>query len=257
MTEETTEQVDVLDEYVAEAETKEESVPQEVETPETETSEPIAEEPKQDGFQKRINKVTADKWEQQRRAEAAEARLAELQANQASTPSTSTEPTLEDFDYDDNAYQSALIEHKVKQATDGIVKAQDDKRSQDSQAAVAKRFDENAVKFSVDKEDFQEVLAKVPTLQPQVLNAVMQSDNGPEIAYYLGNHLDAADSIATMDSMSAAMEIGKISAKLATPKQIKPSSAPEPIEALSSGAVVETDIGDDMPIDAWMKKYNP
>jgi len=243
-------------------ETSEESAPQVVESPEVEKPEELADEPAEHILskraQKRIDKVTGDKWDAIRRAEKAETKLAEMQQVQA--PQTqSKEPQLEDFDYDEQAFNSALIDHKVEIKAKSIQREQQDEQAQQVQARTATNFKEASVKFSTDNEikDFNEVLDGIPTLQPTVLQYVMEDPKGPELAYFLGKNQDLSNEIARMNPIAAAVEIGKISSKLSEPKQIKPSSAPEPIEPVTAGGVVESDIGDEMSMDAWMNKYNP
>lgn len=252
-----------LDQKIEDAmkEDNEESAPQLEEVPAVETPKNTAEgtqeaeKPKEDGFQKRINKVTADKWEATRRAEAAEAKLAEMQTAQA--PQQTVEPKLEDFDFDEQAHNSALIDYKVDQKAQSLQKQQQDIQTEQAQAEITRKFTENSAKFAEDKPDFNDVLGKVPVLQPAVLNELMSRENGPELAYFLGTHSDVADEIIRMNPVAAGIKIGEISRKLVEPKQIKPSSAPDPIEPVSSGGVVESDIGEEMSMDAWMNKYNP
>ena len=252
-----------LDQKIEDAlkEDSEESAPQSEEVPAVETPKDTADEkqeaekPKEDGFQKRINKVTADKWEATRRAEAAEAKLAEMQ--QAQAPQQTVEPKLEDFDFDEQAHNSALIDFKVDQKAQSLQKQQQDTQAEQVKTEAAKKFTENCATFATDKADFNEVLGMVPTLQPSVLQELMSMENGPELAYFLGNNQEIANNIARMNPVAAGIKIGEISRKLSEPKQIKPSSAPEPIEPVSSGGVVESDIGDEMSISDWMTKHNP
>ena len=249
-------------------ETTEESAPQEVETPaveipeatkeETQAGEVTEEAPKKDRFQDRINKVTADKWEATRRAEAAEAKLAEMQTQPAPIQQ-SAEPTLESCDFDEAKFQSELIDFKVEQKAQSMQQQQQVTRDNQAQAQTVNNFNEASAKFASDNdiENFNDVIGKIPTLQPTVLQAVMEDSKGPELAHYLGTHLDQADSISQMNPIAAAIEIGRISAKLSEPKQIKTSSAPDPIEEIASGGHIENDIGDESSIDDWMKKHNP
>ncbi len=253
-----------LDQKIQEAisETNEESAPQLEEVPEVEKPEELAEEtpkevkPKDGGFQKRINKVTADKWEQQRRADALQEELNQLKSTQQTANIQTSEPKLEDYDYDEQAFNSALIDYKVELKANEIAAKQQESSKQQDQANIAKEFESKSAEFAEGKDDFIEVLGKVPVLQPTVLNAVMSESNGPELAYFLGKHLDIADKIASMNPIAAAVEIGKLSMKLSEPKQIKPSSAPEPIDGVSSGGAVESSIDDEMSISDWMKTYN-
>jgi len=252
-----------LDQSIQDAikEDNEESAPQLEEVPAVEIPEQTAieapqevEKSKDDGIQKRINKVTADKWEATRRAEAAEAKLAEMQTAQPATQSAA--PKLEDFDYDEEKYQDALIDHKVNLKAQSLQNQQQEQRAEQSQAETTRKFTENSAAFAADKPDFNEVLGNVPVLQPAVLNELMSRDNGPELAYFLGSHADIADQIINMNPVAAGIKIGEISRKLAEPKQIKLSSAPEPIKPVSSGGAIESDIDGEMSIDDWMSKYN-
>lgn len=189
--------------------------------------------------QKRINKVTADKWEATRRAEVAEAKLAEMQPALPQQPTV--EPRLEDFDFDEAKHTSALIDYKVNLKAESISKQQQEHQAQQTQAEATRKFTENSAAFAEDKADFNEVLGRVPNLQPSVLNELMAMENGPELAYFLGSHLDIADSIVQMNPVAAGIKIGEIARKLAEPKQVKQSSAPAPIEPLKSGGKAATD----------------
>jgi len=220
------------------------SAPQKDENPAVEKPEQSADETKpakEDGFQKRINKVTADKWEATRRADAAEAKLSEMQSTQPAKQLV--EPKLENFDYDEQKFNSALIDYKVEIKAKSLQKEQQDHQAQQSQAEITKKFNLNSAKFAEGKDDFNEVLGKVPVLQPAVLNELMSRENGPELAYFLGNHSDIADEIITMNPVAAGIKIGEISRKLAEPKQIKPSDAPDPIDPLKGSGVTAKERG--------------
>ncbi len=220
-----------------------------VETPEDKVEEIKKEADPQDGFQKRINKVTADKYEQQRRADAAEAKNAELEAKIASNTPQAKEPELSDpdIDYDEDKLLQARINYGVNKAvaetTKNTQQTQKEERSAQAKADINQKFTERAKVFAEDKKDYMEVMGKVPILQPSVLDAVMERENGPELVYFLGNHLDIADSIINMNPVAAGIKIGEISRKLAEPKQIKPSGAPDPIDPLKGSGVTATDRG--------------
>ena len=228
----------------------EDSAPQsedapEVEKPEEQAEDAILEEekPKEDGFQKRINKVTADKYEQQRRADGLQAELDSLKAT--NKPAPAKEPKLEDYDFDVEAHTMAMIDYKVdqkvNQKADSLTKQQQDNQVEKAKADTTRKFTENSAAFAEKNKDFNEVLGKVPVLQSSVLNELMEMENGPELAYFLGNHLDIADSIVNMNPVAAGIKIGEIARKLAEPKQVKQSNAPAPIEPLKSGGKAATD----------------
>ncbi len=230
--------------------TNEEPAPQEVETPEVEIpeadeveTEPEVkkEEPQEKGIpQSRVNKITAEKHNAIRRADAAEEKLKKYESAEKKPVE---KPKLEDFDYDDAQYQEALIDYKVDQRAQSLQDKQKEDRAKDENDNRKKRFMENSVEFAEKHKDFEKVLSAVPTLQPSVLDAVMERKNGPELAYFLGTHLDIADQIVSMNPVAAGIKIGEISTKLAESKRIKPSSAPDPIEPLPSGGTASTERG--------------
>lgn len=221
----------------AEAETKAESATaaEEVETP----SEP-------DGVQKRINKITADKYEQKRRADALEEELKALKANQQQTaPVDTKEPTPEDFDFDDAKYQAALIDYKINQRLSVQEQHQRQQQEQQKQEQINQGFNQKVAEFVETAPDYVEVVGNIPQLPQDTLNAVMQLDNGPQIAYYLGKHLDVADEIANSSPIAAAMRLGEIRAQLANPKpSSKPSAAPAPVETVTSSGSSDKDMSE-------------
>jgi hypothetical protein len=74
--------------------------------------------------------------------------------------------------------------------------------------------------------------------------------------YHLGTHLDVAEKIANMTPAAAMMELGRISASMKAQPVVKTSAAPEPIAPLKSGSSLTADVGDDIPINEWMAKFN-
>lgn len=223
----------------------EDSAPQEDESPAVETPEGTEIEAKpekhSDKFQDRINKVTADKYEQQRRADAAEAKNAELEAKLAASAPQAREPQASDpdIDFDEDKLAQARINYRVDQklaeSTKDAQQKDIEQKSESAKAELDRKFAERASVFAADKKDYIKVMANVPILQPSVLDAVMERENGPELVYFLGNHLDIAYQIIGMNPVAAGIKIGEISRKLAEPKQIKPSGAPDPIDPIKGG----------------------
>ena len=189
--------------------------------------------------QAKINKITAEKYAEKRRADELERKLNEQTAQAPTTNQQSTnEPKLEDFDYDEQAFTVALIDHRVNQKALEIQQQQQQAQAQSSQQKIASDFDLKVAKLKETKPDYEQVVANIPQLPDQTLNAIMQHEKGPELADYLGRHLDVADFMATADPMAAAMKLGQISAQLtATTKTVKTSAAPEPIEPVNSGGI--------------------
>ena len=205
----------------------------------TETSEPeikeeesgTSEEPKETGIQKRINALTAEKYEQKRRADALEEKLAKLQTVPVNTGEGM--PTLEKFDYDDVKFNEASIKYQVNQA---VAQSNAEQRERDIQSDRDKANQEFARKIAVsDITDYSKTISTLITAVPLsegIVTAIQQDEKGPELAYYLGKHLDVADKLAAMDVIPAALELGKISAGLSGKKTKTTSNAPIPVKTI-------------------------
>jgi len=220
----------------------------EVETEtEAKTSESAPEEKPEtheDGVQKRINKITADKYAEKRRADELQRKLDEM-TEQPKPVDLKAAPKLEDFDFDQDAYNTALIDHKVEQRVSEAVKAVASTQSDSVIAAEAKEaqkgFNDRIVAMA--KTDFDVVANNVPLLPEGVADALVRSENGAELIYHLGNHLDLADKIANMSPQAAMMELGRISVTMSAQPDVKLSAAPDPIEPLNSGGSVSQQRG--------------
>lgn len=230
------------------------------ETTATESAPVEAKEPKEDGVQKRMNKITADKHDERRKREASDKRADDLQAKldelEAKKP-TLTEPTLEQHGYDEEAFNQATVSFQVQEQVKAELATQKTQQSQLDQQAKKQQaldtFNERAT--ALGKDDFATVANSVPDLPAGVADAIMGLENGAEMAYYLGTHLDQADVLASMTPMAAMMELGKISSQMSVKPEIKTSAAPDPIETLNSGSALSSEVGDEMPIAEWMAKY--
>jgi len=200
-------------------------------------TEPEVEAPVSDGFQARINKVTADKYAEQRRADALQAKLDAMQTPKAEAKV----PTLEDFDYDESAFNKANIQHQVQQEmarqSDAQKQVTAEATAQQAQAEFAERID------AFNKPDFNDKANSIPLLPDGVADALMNSENGPELIYHLGEHLDKADALANMTPMQAIMELGRLSVTISEKPKPKLTAAPDPIEPLSSGSAIAKERG--------------
>jgi hypothetical protein len=196
-------------------------------------------EPEASGFQKRINKVTAEKYEYRRRAEAAEEAL--KKHSQAPAHKAKGAPTLADpdIDYDDEKYQAALIDYRVDQRLQAAQEERRQRRQQEQQAKMADDFAKKIESSNVP-EDYSDAIDKMAhsvVFDMGVVSAIQQADNGPELAYYLAQNLDIADNISRMSPVSAALELGKISVQLSAGKKTSKSAskAPNPVTPVKPG----------------------
>jgi hypothetical protein len=193
----------------------------------------------QEAVQKRINKITAEKYGFKTEADKLRQENEQLRAA-TPAPINTGEPTLEAFDFDDTKYQSALIDYKVNQGINNFQAQQTQQQEQAAQQAVASTYNQKVAEFEAHTPDFQEKLSQLPLGNQSVVDAIMQADNGPAIAYHLANHLDIADALQSANPIQAAMMIGQLSATVsATVPKNNITAAPAPVEALNSGGSVQ------------------
>lgn len=164
------------------------------------------------------------------------------------TPSNEPQkPVISDFTTVDD-YDRAMTEWSDKR-----LEAKEANKAKESQAAQEAREAQQRESAYADREEA--VLEKYPdyhqvTRNPnlpittEMARVIQESDQGPEVAYYLGKNPQEAARIAQLSPFLQAKEIGRIEAKLSLPAPKKTSSAPEPITPVTpnggGGYVIDT-----------------
>lgn len=213
-----------------------------------------AEKPKEDGFQKRIDKKTADFYAEKRRADDLQKKIDTLEL--ANKKATLVKPSLEDHDYDEEAFDKADRQYSIDQGVqEALAKQSADAKAEQQKTESEKvvvNFNERA--NAMGKSDFDAKAQAIPELPCGVADALMQSEDGAEMVYYLGSNPEEAELLASMTPAMAIMQLGKLSSKLSAKPEIKTSAAPDPITPLSSGGSSLEVNEDDMSMAQWMAK---
>jgi len=143
-------------------------------------------------------------------------------------PTPAELPPVENFDSVD-AYADALAERKAEEL---LARRELERQQMDFLDAYQDREEDARNRY----DDFEEVAynPKLP-ISNAMAETIQASDNGPDIAYYLGSNPKEAARIAALKSpILQAKEIGKIEAKIASePVLRKTTSAPPPIAPIS------------------------
>ena len=196
-------------------------------------------EPKKEpkGFQKRINEIVGEREEQRRRADAAEAKLAEIEKKEEK-PEEEKVPEIEPKpeSYDD--YDQFLVAREKWHEAQVLKKV--DEQIKKSQAEATRTQAETVLKAKVEAAhekyaDFEKVALTDVPYSDAMFEAVAESENFADVSYYLGEHRDEADRIARLSPLAAAREIGRIEERLTKetrPKKI--TKAPEPVDTVGS-----------------------
>lgn len=188
-----------------------------VETPEVEAPKTFTQEELDAAIGKRLAREQR-KWEReqaQRRVETPAAAPVAL-------------PPVDQFESPE-AYAEALAEQKAHEL---ISKREQAK----AQAEVLENYHDKEEQARDKYDDFEQVAynPKLP-ISNAMAETIQASDNGPDIAYYLGSNPKEAARIAALKSpILQAKEIGKIEAKIASEPVLKrTTSAPPPIAPIS------------------------
>lgn len=154
-------------------------------------------------------------------------RAAELEARSnppAAAAKASGEPTLEQFNYDLEAYQRALVKYELDARDTQAQQAESSRK----QAEIAATYTQKVAEFADEHPDFQEVVSSIAyPLSPALEAAIMAHPNGPQIAYHLGSNDDDAFQLAAIQPHLADAAVKRLAARL-TAAQPTPQATPTP-----------------------------
>lgn len=201
---------------------------------------------KKGGFQKKLER-------KDREIEQLREQLARQQQPQETKPvdkvvDTTQKPKIDDFDSQAD-YLEALTDWKVEQKVK--------EREQEAKKASIKteyesrvsKFQSQIADFAKTTDDYADVIEDVSDVMitPGLQEAILESENGPEILYNLAKNRDELMRINKLSLVAQAKEIGKLEARLAKTEEKKPElktktaapPPPKPVGTKSPGKVVK------------------
>lgn len=200
----------------------------------------------------RINELTREKYDAIRERDAMRQELEALRnpkaadTTNAQAARTEAKPTLEDFDYDPDAYYTALAKWQVDAELASREQKAQQRKQQESAAEKAKAFKDREAAFAAKNPDYYDKAYTAPIQYSEaMLEAIQDSDQAPAIAYHLANNLDDANAISRMSPLAAAKAIGRIEAQLSapavarTPQPKTVTNAPAPVTTLTGSPTVK------------------
>ena len=238
------------------AKTEDAKAPEDKDEPEKVTTE---KDPESDGrkasrsYERRIDRVTKRAALAEAKAEAIERELAEIKAKQA--PAADPEEPRADQFTDIEEFKKAVAAHAVKKADAAREVKQREESQKQEQVRLAERWEEVADEGTTKYPDFHEKVGDLKPTTPWAV-AIMESENGHEVAYHLATHPKEAERIVGLPWRQQFLEIGKLSVKLAAqPEPVKkPSKAPPPIAPETGAATVPvTDPFKPQPFEQYIK----
>lgn len=260
-----------------------------LDTAEASPKEEQAEKPKKQTLQERIDEITAKRREAERVAEQERSeklalleRIKQLEAGATTatpkeTPATADGPpdpsakdeTGEDKyplgEFDPNFIKDLtryefqrLVADKQKAEEQALTFSEEEKARQTlvnnwNQKLIEARdtkypdFEEKAANIQIEFADLN------PDYGDYLATTIMGLENGADVLYYLAENIDEAKAIAKSGGVAATVALGRLSARLETPKAptkptVKTTRAPEPPPIVNKGAstsdVVRADTDD-------------
>jgi hypothetical protein len=192
--------------------------------------------PKKSGEDRRIDELTRRWREEQRRSDRL-MRMLEERATEAPkpTPSAPAKPKdFSDFNYDENAYREHLFQEARTQAAESVrTEAAQWRKEQETQGR-RQLLDTRVEKFAKATEDYHEVVTDSTPVSEAMGEAIMDTEEGPAILYYLGKNPDVAMQLYKLSPVQAGREIARIEDRIvaerkkAAEKPVSKAPAPAP-----------------------------
>jgi len=238
---------EVKEEEVKEESKEEQESPAEIEFP----------KPKKKTAQERIDELTKKRREAEREAEYWRKKALEEKAEQKPPQVSPTHrPVMENFNTV-TEYEDALFEWNDRRKEDArraeLSQKEAEQRAQE-ETEDWKEFNKKAESLRAEYEDFDDVTSN-PVYSDAMRSVLLKSDNGPDVAYYLGRpeNREVAEKILALTPERQIYEIGRLETKIVLArKQKKPTGAPPPLKPVGyTGVTVdEANLSD----DDWYKR---
>jgi hypothetical protein len=169
----------------------------------------------------------------------------EFEETKKEAPSKETKvegkPKLDDFESTED-WVEALADWKVEQKQKMTAQEAEAARQQEETNKIIKAFDRKTAKFEQTHPDFQDVMddLKDYTIPGYIMEAVMTSDLGPDVAYFLGQNQEELENILDKSPAAAVRAIGRLEVKLEKSSEpIEKTKAPAPLKTLKGTGTVE------------------
>lgn len=205
------------------------------------------------GFQRRIAELTRIRRETERdrdhwrelAMQKAQAQPVEQNADPQPPATPEGAPTLEQFGFDESKYHQALdawIAKRAETAAEAKFKAL---QAEQAEQQRVREFRSREAEFAKTANDYADVVYNPEaTITQEMVEAAQASEDGVKLLYHLAKHQDEAKRIAALPPILAAVEIGKIAAKLTAP----PPTAPSVTRAPPPPPRVDDDADADLPV---------
>lgn len=216
--------------------------------------------PKKTGVQKRLDELTRN-WRQAERDRDHWREMATRSQTKPEAQAAQGEPTPEQFGGDPAKFYA---EHARWVAREELRRAKEEEANQKKQERdreKAQKYEERATKARTKYEDFDDLVTD-PSLpiNQDMADYIRESDEGPEVAYWLAKNPQEALRIAQMNARDADRALARIEARVSTPAQApaapKPvtNAPPPPPTVGTSSAAAKPGLADEASTKEWISE---
>lgn len=212
---------------------------------------------KPEGLSRRERRAIRRAAEEKARADFLQKQYDELAAKRPAPAPADDGPRMDQFS-DIEEYASAKARHEVEKARRQDQAKSQGERERQYQEGLVSQWEQRAAKGDRKYDDFEEKVGDLKPSAPWAI-AVIEADNGEDIAYWLATHIEDARTIASLHPAAQIRAIGRLEAKLLAepPKPKEPSKAPPPITPVSgTKPAADPNPSDEDDMGTWMKKRN-
>lgn len=206
-----------------------------------------------DNIQGRINKITAEKYAEKRRADELAQKLAAYEAQkpqQAAQNFDIKPPSIPDDLYDDDAmrkYHAEMLEYTSKlteaRASDSVKRYLEKQREESASSEATKsrtqlinQYAERGLKSGLTIEQMQlneQIISQIG-ISSELGDFIMSDERGALIANHLANNTDALVKLQSMSPLQAAVFIAnEVKPAVVGPKKV--TRAPDPLSPIQGG----------------------
>lgn len=211
------------------------------------------------GFQHKIDKLTREKYAAEAAAEELRRQLADKEKPAAKPAESKPEgkPVAESFDsYEE--YVEALTDWKLEQKEQSRQQSEAQRKAAEERKAVGDAWQGRLKEARTRYADFDATVDADVPVSAAMQQALLDSEQGADLAYWLGKNPTEAERIAKLAPFAAARELGRIEAGLTreTPAQNpkpKTSAAPAPIKPVGKGAAPSAKKPDEMDFQEYTR----
>lgn len=204
--------------------------------------------------QRRINELTRARYEAQRERDAMRQELESLRQQ----VEYSRQPPPPDPNDDPIAYVRHLAQEEARQFVNAERGQWQQQQEQARFQSIANEYAQREQAYAASHADYSEAVdtfVQIIGPDPVLAEVLMTSEHGPQVAHYLGTHVDEAVKVAQMPPHLRIAHVARLEARLSAPKPKPVTAAPAPAPTVGGGSVASKDPSR-MSTEEWMAWRN-